>query len=384
MSRRRCDARQDIRQGRGWGVRASGWALAAMLGTWVASASAQHPAALTPADGELACETLPEVDRGRCLRREEARSTKAHRASRAYHFRLADRLAADGGARNLALAANLRALALAGDLFHSGATLPRLAGDARLAAWTARAAHEAQGDPFVLSLLIRPFSPGDDPRRRAVRDALQLADPANLAAFPDDEAQVVVRLAEAGEGSRFDLHYGALLRATLDAVERHPPGARHARWLLNDDTPTLRAYAILLSFAMMETPRFVPIIEACRGDALALVGRRETCVRYGAVLADGSDTLLAHMFGLAILHNSATDAETRECIEARRRKAAWVSERWRVLGENDPVGFNDWQADALRASPGIDEMTLMRKALEAYGVPLEPPAEFRHTPMPSP
>ncbi len=381
------DARSHVRSDRSrcatWWIRASTSVLVAVLGASPATLRAQHPGEAPSFGDPDPCASLVDADRLRCEREETERRSGALRASRAYHARLADRLAADGGARNLALAANLRAMSLTGDPYLTEATRPRLTGDAKLAAWRDRAAREGRADPLVLGLLIRPLSPDDDARRRGVRESWRMLEPTNLLVLPDDDAAEALEiLASVGEGRRFDVHFGTLLRVAIDAVDRHPPNAREARWLFDDETPTSVAYGVSLAFTLLELPRFTTLIDVCKGDALSQPGRREACTRYGTVLADASDTLIAHMIGLAILRNAAPDAAGRECIEARRRRAAWVMQQWYVVAEKDPVGFADWQTGVLRASPDIDEMTLMRRALEANGIPVEPPPDYRHVPMP--
>ncbi|MFZ5635492.1 MAG: hypothetical protein ACOY82_02785 [Pseudomonadota bacterium] len=273
-------------------------------------------------------------------------------------------------------------MSLAGERNLTASTLPRVVGDARLADWLGRAFRESQGDPFAYSLLVRGLMPEDDARRAEARDAWRRLAPFNLVTRPDDDAAAAREvLASAGEESRFDIHFGTLLRSTIAAVERHPPSAREARWLLDDETPTVRAYAISLAFAMMELPRFAPVVEACKGDALSQAGRREACLRYGTVLADASDTLIAHMIGLTILHNVAECAQERKRVEERRRHAAWLQEQWHALGEADPARIADAQADVLQGSHDVDEMALIRNVLQANGIPVEPPPSYRHVPM---
>lgn len=356
--------------------------LAVAAGAVIADLHAQHPR-LEPLSGDPdPCAASTGAEHARCERKEARRASATLRASRAYHARLADRLAAEGGARHLALAANLRAMSLAGESFVTASTLPRLARNTRLAAWRDVAEREGRDDPFVLGLLIRPLSPEDDARRRGVRASWRTLEPANLLVLSDDGAADVAEiLASAGEGRRFDVHFGALLRAMLDAVERHPPNAREAQWLFDDETPTPRAYAISLAFTLLELPRFTPVVDACKGEALSQPGRREACARHGAVLADASDTLIAHMIGLAILRNIAEDAQARDRIEERRRRAAWLLQQWHDHGKAQPARMADAQAEVLRATPDIGEMDVMRKVLESNGIPVEPPPEYRHVPM---
>ncbi len=348
------------------------------------AALAQHPGGLSAwkesADGP--CADGSASARERCLHEKDVRHETMKRASREYHAWLADRLAADGGARNLALAANLRALSLGGELFHTSANLPLLEGDARLAEWVDRASRDVGGDGLVYMLLIRPFSPRDEVRVEAARQAWRDAEPTNLAPLRDDDAAVGGVLATAKDDSRLDTHIGELLWAALDAVERHPPDPKFARALFDDETPCARAYALALAFMLLETPRFSPAIHACKGNALSQPGRREACLRYGAVLADASDTLIAHMIGLAILRNAAMDDAARERVELRRRRAGWLMEQWTALGYAGAAGFSDEQAAILRAFRGIDEMAMMRRMLEANDVPVEPPVDYKHVLLP--
>lgn len=358
--------------------------LAVAAGAVFADLHAQHPRWEALTGDPDPCAASTGAEHARCERKEARRASATLRASRAYHARLADRLAAEGGARHLALAANLRAMSLAGESFVTESTLPRLAGDTRLAAWRDAAEREGRDDPFVLGLLIRPLSPDDDDaRRRGVRASWRTLEPANLLVLSDDGAPDVAEiLASAGEGRRFDVHFGALLRAMLDAVERHPPNAREARWLFDDETPTPRAYAISLALTLLELPRFIPVVDACKGEALSQPGRREACARHGAVLADASDTLIAHMIGLAILRNIAEDAQARDRIEERRRRAAWLRQQWHDLGKTQPARMADAQAEVLRASPDIGEMDVMRRVLEMEGVSVQPPEDFHDVRLP--
>ena len=163
-----------------------------LIAVFPAAGLAQHPSGLMVwrPDAEEPCAEISVFARARCLREEDARHEKMKRASREYHAWLADRLAEDGGARNFALAANLRALSLGGELFYTSANLPLLEGDARLAEWVDRASRDVGGDGLVHMLLIRPFSPRDEARVQAARDAWRDADRANLAPLRDDDAAI--------------------------------------------------------------------------------------------------------------------------------------------------------------------------------------------------
>lgn len=365
---------------------ATSFALAAMLALPLA-AIAQHPGDMSgrPDAAETRCASVEASQQVECEVREAEREADKARISREYHGWLADRLVGDGGARNLAIAAHLRAMSVSGTLYESDDALPALKNEARIAEWVERATREGRDDPLVHALLNRRFSASDDQRLSALRMHWSRIAPDNFAPvmFSTEVGRSGTNdmAALARTASRFDLHYNALLLAVIDAFERHPPSASSAAVLFGGDVPTLRSYASSMAMAMLQLPRFIDTIDACRGDALSRTPeRRADCLQIGRLLADDSDTLIAHMMGLAILVRASDTPCARKAAEERRRQAAWLMNRWQVLS-NDPTVQTDDEASRQALSSTQDEMAFMRTILEHHGIAIEPAADWTHVPL---
>ena len=326
------------------------------------AAAAQHPGDIPdwPDTAEAPCANVDASQRTTCEAREAEREAERSRTSRDYHVWLADRLAEDGGARNLAIAANLRAMSISGTLYETGESLPELDKDNRLAAWIERAAREGKEDPLVQALLNRRFSASDSARLAALRSQWARLEPGNIApamfAAESEQPRTSALPGRLDTASRFDLHYNALLLAVIEAFERHPPGADRTAVLLVGDVPTLHSYAAAMAMTMLQLPRFIDTIDACRGDALDSAPERRTdCLQFGRLLADDSDTLIAHMMGLAILVRASDTACGRAAAEERRRQALASTQ---------------------------DEMSYMRAILRQHGIATEPARDWKHVPLP--
>lgn len=348
---------------------------------------AQHPRDLPawPEPAEPPCTKLESDARYECESHEAERLSERARISRDYHGWLADRLAEDGGARNLAIAAQLRAMSLSGALYESDDTLPALEGDARIASWIERAMREGRDDVLVHMLLNRRFSAADAPRLATLRAQWMRIAPSNLVPVMFDaeaRAKAVDALpALARDASRFDVYWAEQLRTVVDAFLRHPPGPAHAAVLLEEDTSTVRSYAATMALYMVEFPRFVDAIDACRGEVLKRSPeRRGDCLQLGSLLADRSDTLIAHVMGLAILVRVADDEAGRAAAEERRRLTGWQMHKWQVLSAETPAEIaDDVTARALPAA--TSELDLMRAALTHHGIQLAPPPCWKYTPL---
>ena len=349
------------------------------------TATAQHPDHVPkwPDPAPAPCADIAQgPKRDACLADAQARREREDNASRRYHLWLADRLVEDGGARNLAIAANLRAIALGDSLYDAEVALPALDGDAKLADWIARATREGRDDALVLTLLHRRFGTHDDPRRKAVLARWQAIEPDNLAPWRyEDEianADADTLLARAEHATHVELHYIDTLRTVVAAFERHPQRASLAKRIFVGETPTLRDYAGAVASAMFTFPRFSPAINACKGDgALAIAGRSEACLRYGRLQADHSDTLIDQLMGLAILRFNAEDDVSLALYMRRRRQLAWLSDRWR----NEGKAHREAMSDAMNARTNVkppenNETTLLREVLEDRGVSLTPPDDW--------
>lgn len=365
---------------------AASFALAGMFALPLA-AIAQHPGdiAAWPDAAEAPCASVEASQQVECEVREAEREADKARISREYHGWLADRLVEDGGARNLAIAAHLRAMSVSGTLYESDDTLPALKNDARIAEWVERATREGQDDPLVHAVLNRRFSTSDDQRLSALRMRWSRIAPDNFVpvmfSTEADRSGTNDMAALARTASRFDLHYNALLLAVVDAFERHPPSTDRTAVLFGGDVPTLHSYASSMAMAMLQLPRFVDAINACRGDAVNRAPqRRADCLQFGHLLADDSDTLIAHMMGLAILVRAASNECGRAAAEERRRHAAWLMNRWQVLSTDAPTREDD-ELSRQALSSTQDEMQYMRVVLKHHDIAIEPAPDWKHVPL---
>ena len=349
------------------------------------TATAQHPDHVPkwPDPAPAPCADIAQgPKRDACLADAQARREREDNASRRYHLWLADRLVEDGGARNLAIAANLRAIALGDNLYDADVALPALDGDAKLADWIASATREGRDDALVLTLLHRRFGTHDDPRRKAVLARWQAIEPDNLAPwrFEDEiaNADADTLLARSEHATHVELHYIDTLRTVVAAFERHPPRASLAKRIFVGETSTLRDYAGAVASAMFTFPRFSPAINACKGDgALAIAGRSEACLRYGRLQADHSDTLIEQLMGLAILRYSTEGDMAAAAVERRRRALSWLLDRWHDYDRTHPNQLSDAMAERIGAAPDeTDERALMAEVLESKGVSLTPPDDW--------
>ncbi|MFD0725918.1 hypothetical protein [Lysobacter brunescens] len=374
------------------GVATPGWhaawfAFVAMLALPL-PCRAQHPGdiAAWPETTDTPCASVDAPRRADCEAREAERDAERSRTSRDYHAWLADRLAEDGSARDLAIAAHLRAMSISGTLYETGDSLPSLDKDTRLAAWVQRATREGPDDPLVHMLLNRRFSTSDTMRLAALHAQWARIEPGNVVplmfAAETERPRASALPIRSPTASRFDLHYNALLLAVIDAFERHPPGANRAAVLFGGDVPTLYSYASSMAMAMLQLPRFIDTIDACRGDALVSAPERRTdCQQLGHLLADDSDTLIAHMMGLALLVRASDTPCERAAAEERRRQAGWLMHEWRVLSDDQAIQADE-TASRQALSSTQDEMSYMRVILQHHGIATEPAPDWKHVPLP--
>jgi hypothetical protein len=368
--------------------RHAAWFVVAAMVALPLAALAQHPGDIT--DGsetdDAPCASVAPSQRAACEVREAEREAERSRTSRDYHAWLADRLAEDGGARNLAIAAHLRAMSISGKLYETGDSLPELGKDTRLAAWIERAGREGKDDPLVHALLNRRFSDSDGTRLAALHAQWARIEPGNLVppmfAAEAQMPRISALPSSTRTASRFDLHYNALLLAVIDAFERHPPGADRAAVLFGGDVPTLYSYASNMAMAMLQLPRFIDTIDACRGDALASAPeRRSDCLQLGRLMADDSDTLIAHMMGLALLVRASDTPCGRAAAEKRRRQAGWLMHQWQMLSDDSAIQADE-TASRQALSSTQDEMSYMRVILQRHGIATEPAPDWKHVPLP--
>lgn len=358
---------------------AMAWGLAGaalLAGVWTLPARAQAAATLEERFA-AGCTETPLPMRPGCI--DSAR--RSDTAERAYALWLADRLAEDGGARNLAFALFVRRGALLTPETLRQAAAGTTAPDPTLAAWYRRAWDGAGDDGVAWSLLAsaqgQPLMPA-----LAGRDAVAAwakAQPDNLApmllARRDGEPMDAI-FAALDTRSRNAVYWNPVQALAMDAVRRHPP---KAEW--RDAVPALRdgaldAYGLELGTAV-ELPSYRSLIEACGPPARdTLPERRAQCRRLGTTLQDASDAMIARMVGNLLLRLSADDDASRAAAHAAWRPLFW---RQKMIGEHGDDRYQAAYRDALRADPAQDEVSLVDHALRAVDVDPAPPADWETT-----
>lgn len=300
-------------------------------------------------------------------------------SQRAYLWRLAERLGQNGGPREFALAAHVRAMAGARDLRIVGGL--RLI-DAKTQRWLEDAERMGRDDPVVQILLMRRFSAADpvDRRRNAIlrwRDidsdnlAPLLAGGSSDIALPIDQL-----LASARSTLRADFYFDDIVRPMIQAVRDEPPPAALLATMssLNVDAP--EAFGAELGATIWSASADVawaPLTNACRGEAFdATPRRRADCRHVAAVLSDHSDTLLARGIGLNMrMRASANESELREAAIAYRRHHWRVQQRM-ILAQRDPVDEARMFARMLLDDTDLTEVELVQRMLVDAGLRLEP------------
>lgn len=314
---------------------------------------------------EETCEDLPAVMYDACRREGDAHAATLAAAWRAfgkgYLHPLAEHLAESGDPRKLAIAANV---------WSSTTDAP----DARkVGRWRSQAFENGGDDPVVAILLQADMRSVDGLARRA-QERWRASEPGNLLPAMRSGEPVEALLARAGTFDRFSFHLQDLL-STIDAALASFPADTVQRALLRDaelDIPSMSAeYA--LSWGVMASPSFSPLVNACKGDARhATPTRNLECRQLGRVMLTHSDSLLGEMFGAALLRYD-DDPALRAERDAWRRRQQW---QWRSIREVGERNAGDCTPAKMRATPGLGEGDAIRACLTDAGIPLEPPADW--------
>lgn len=345
------------------------------------------------------CDDTNERQRRRCEREAEARAEaearrgeKARRVSRAYHQRLARDLAADDTPRSLALAALLLT-----DAVSEADVDARSRDDApnpEARRWREEARRRASDDPVVVLLTLggeANASGGDD----AAIAYWRAVDPNNLAPWMYGlSGEIAPRASAAGAESplradffeaaraadRFDLYFDDIAREVVLGVRRHSPKVSTRAALLMPDAPTLDAYAYDLATALWASagmPRFMPLVQACKGEALrAAPTRAADCRTVATAMRARSDTLIGRLFGIAVARRAAVDDAERLRIATERRREDWRLTQSREAAKRDPAGASAALIARLLESADASEMALMDAAIARAGLSLEPPPDW--------
>jgi len=330
-----------------------------------AGAASPEVSADDAAAWEETCEDLPTVMYDVCSRESEAHVAAlavAWRAFRKGYLRpLAEHLAASGDPRKLAIAANLW-LETTND--PAGRKVGR---------WRAQAFNKGGDNPIVAILLQNDMRSVDGLAGRA-RARWRDREPGNLVPAMDSGEPVEVLLARADTFDRFSLHLSDLL-STIDAALATFPADETQRALLRETRLDLQSLSAdyALSWSVMASPSFTPLVGACKGDARhATPTRNDDCRQLGRTMLAHSDSVLGEMFGAALLRYDDDDALRAEG-DAWRREWAWQSKRLRALGERAEGACPPAKR---RATPGLGERDAIRACLRDAGIATKPPADW--------
>lgn len=302
------------------------------------------------------------------------------------HRRLAERIAQEGGPRELALAAWLEQVADDGE---SAAAARSPTADTRAAAWLKAADAGAAGDVLTNNLIAAAAAVAHDANlRQAAARRWEAAEPDNLAPrFIAGDTPAMI-LAGVSANSRFDLHWLDQVRWIAQTLARYPDlldsrdrAAGAAAGLSAEDEANGFAVAITSAFTL---PAFGPVVDACRGKELvAAPSRRGSCLLLGQRLRDASDIVLGQMVGSAIVRAAGNDPATARENERKRRRIGWLQQQDAALAGNTPSGQMAQLRARLRNTTITSEIQAMEHDLSAAHIPLDPPAGWQ-APGPQP
>lgn len=305
---------------------------------------------------------------------EQARAVAAERVARNYHERVASQIAASGQARDLALAAVLRRIAI------DGPDGPA-AGDADVRAWRAAAAAQA-GDDVLANALLMMGAEGDaDPVVRQAAQRWARAEPDNIGPRLFLEDGVESMLADARAFSRFDLHMYDQVRWVQAVLLRHPPSASEQSTLFGNQAVPLEEHAAMTAMGLWAAGSIPPIedlVQACDGAGLrADPGRRDACGRIARILVDRSDSNLGRLAGIDMLARMAGTAAERAEAQALQRHMDWQMLEWGRVVAGQPRGGAAQFAQLLRDPAIRTERDLVERILAGAGIASEPPAGWQ-------
>jgi hypothetical protein len=220
-------------------------------------------------------------------------------------------------------------------------------------------------------------------------------EPANAERDEADDVQLE-RIAAA---SRFDIYSGEALRSYIDAFSQLPlpalPDAQQAHF---DEPPREDVVRGLLAFgyAMAEAlPGLGYFAGLCDDRAIARLGdaRRDRCVAAMHTATREADSVLIERIAGRVLLRLLPPGSEREAALRASLRSAWQMESWMALmAPSDPehprsnTQFEE-EKIALWRSPGATELDVMQQQLEAAGIPLDPPVDWKPSqpfdPLPS-
>jgi hypothetical protein len=299
------------------------------------------------------------------------RAQERAEAWQAYGLRVARGVGRSDGARDLALAALLEAMARPNE----GATA--LAADA--ARWRTGAIAKGAGDVITQQLLLAGgVVAGDQDVAIAAARRWQALEPGNLAPLLLQGLGPDAVLAAAAQSDRNAPDPYRMQRWAADVLRRHPPTV--AEWAAFGEGPrpadAVHAAVWASSLHAPLLPDYREVLGACTGRGLRAEARAAQCRRMADLLLARPQTVLDERIGLSMARALTRSAAERAPLDARRRGIDWRQEQLGELAlrENaDAAVF----ARLLLDSSIAGEDAMARRLLAEAGVPQEPPAGWR-------
>jgi hypothetical protein len=200
-----------------------------------------------------------------------------------------------------------------------------------------------------------------------------------LGATSGDEAEV--RLARIAAASRYDTYLGERVRAWTVAQERVPMPPELVQELGADET-TSRG-ALVFAFVTADVVTDATELRGLCGDsALAAAGEpRETACRAALDRAlEKADSPLSYYAAWRARHALETDPMARATLERARATVEWqVAAMFELTVQGEPKVNDAAQAEQFEfwLTPGATEFSVLRELLQAHGVALTPPPDWR-------
>jgi hypothetical protein len=191
----------------------------------------------------------------------------------------------------------------------------------------ARASDLAPENAAIAWLRVQLCAATSNCDTRDAATVLRWIDPDNSAAWmtplsaarkDKDTVEVDRLLSDMARGTRFDLYYNQIIVLMFDALSA---ARRDIHGSVASSAPaTLAALSALVSTEI--TPRFSPLIDACRESASA-TERREDCIKLAKIMQRG-DTIIVQMVGFGIEKRFvAPDSKEGKSLAERSHLLEW-------------------------------------------------------------
>ncbi|MEN1961269.1 hypothetical protein WCE41_13230 [Luteimonas sp. MJ246] len=329
-----------------------------LLPVLASPALAQMPSEPAPTDAEL------------------QRAQQRAEAWQAYGLRVAKAVGRSDGARDLALATLLEAMAQPYDEGSPAAASV----DAQR--WRSGAEAKGAGDTITQQLLLAAGAvAGEQDASSAAARRWQALSPGNLAPLLHQGLAPEAVLSAAAQATRNAPDPYPMLRWVAATLARHPPS--RAEWAAfgegTQPSPAAHAAVWASSLHSLLLPDYREVLGACTGRQLRAAGRADACRHMAGLLLARPQTVLDERIGLSMARALTRSVAERAPLDARRRGVDWRQEQLAELAGRDEAGSGDPDLLArLLADPSIDtEDALVRRTLAEARLAQEPPAGWR-------